>query len=252
MSENAKIAEVSVVASLDSTNSARDDAPASPKAIPPRFWWLKRIGLAAVVYAAFVIGLRVWFGYEAERRLSAAIDGYRTVGQPVLLSDFNRRAVAEKDNAAILLEEAEKAFVDTLNKPVNDPPSGEVALGIYWLSLAVDVTRAHLDEVGALMEANGRALQLVHEARGRSETDWGTRLATPALFTTMGHLNGPRSLAKLLSVAAVYAHARGDDAVAVERLHDLFWLAPRVDAEPAVLINHLVSIALSDIGLSTI
>ena len=57
---------------------------------PPRFWWLKRITCAGIAYMIFLLAVRLWWGWEAQRRLDAAIEERRAAGQPVLLEDFMR------------------------------------------------------------------------------------------------------------------------------------------------------------------
>jgi hypothetical protein len=49
-------------------------APLDEQPYPPRFWWLKRIAVAWVLVHAAVLGLRIWWGWEAERRWQAAVD----------------------------------------------------------------------------------------------------------------------------------------------------------------------------------
>ena len=67
---------------------------------PPRFWWLKRITCAGIAYMIFLLAVRLWWGWEAQRRLDAAIEERRAAGQPVLLEDFMREPVADENNAA--------------------------------------------------------------------------------------------------------------------------------------------------------
>ena len=58
---------------------------------PPRFWWLKRITCAGIAYMIFLLAVRLWWGWEAQRRLDAAIEERRAAGQPVLLGAVRER-----------------------------------------------------------------------------------------------------------------------------------------------------------------
>ena len=40
---------------------------------PVRFWWLQRQAVACVLLGVSLAGLRVWWGWEAERRTRAAL-----------------------------------------------------------------------------------------------------------------------------------------------------------------------------------
>ena len=48
--------------------SATDGEP-----VPPRYWWLKRILVAVGVLVLLLVVFRLWWGWEAQRRLDAKI-----------------------------------------------------------------------------------------------------------------------------------------------------------------------------------
>lgn len=56
---------------------AHDSTSDSVEPLPPRFWWLKRLLILSGVLVVALICLRVWWGYEAHRRLMAEIETYR-------------------------------------------------------------------------------------------------------------------------------------------------------------------------------
>ena len=74
--------------------------------IPPRFWWLRRLGAAAAVFVLSLAGVRVWWGHVAESRLQAKIAEYRAAGQPVLIEDFAVEPVPDEENGAYFLRQA--------------------------------------------------------------------------------------------------------------------------------------------------
>ena len=95
------------------------DLPAEPDyPYPPRFWWLKRIVAASVLFIAFFAGLMWWWSYEADRRMAAEIAAIRARGEPALYEDFDVPPVPDEDNAALSLESAARAI--SLTKPQSD------------------------------------------------------------------------------------------------------------------------------------
>ena len=74
--------------------------------IPPRYWWLKRILAAIGILVLALACLRLWWGWEAHRRLQAEIKRYRAAGQLVYAYEFDEEldAVLDNQNAVVLLE----------------------------------------------------------------------------------------------------------------------------------------------------
>jgi hypothetical protein len=201
--------------------------------IPPRYWWLKRILLATGVLVVALVILRLWWGWEAERRLEAKIAEYRAAGQPVTLEDFQFPPVPDDDNAAKLLQDAAAAIVT---------PGG---LGVSLDDVFGDIrlVEEHADEVGKLVEANADALRRARQARSRPGTDWKLGMRSPVINVILPDLSSQRHLAKLLCTAALYQHHTGDDAESVETIGDVLEVAERVGEMP-FLISEFVSIAI--------
>lgn len=202
--------------------------------IPPRYWWLKRILAAIGILVLALACLRLWWGWEAHRRLQAEIDKIVAAGEPIYPQDFDPpEPVPDADNAAKLLLDAEVA----LNLTPDEDRLIDEALGSRV------VLRQRLDDIGKIVEANTKALDRVHQARSCAAVDWGLRIRTPAMNFLLPPLSGQRALAKLLSVTAGYHHADGDNAAAIETLRDGFGQVRAIDSGPAV-ISHLVAIAM--------
>ena len=83
--------------------------------IPPRYWWLKRIALAAGFLFVALFALRLWWGWEANRRLQAEIDKIIAKGEPIYPEDFDpKEDIPDDQNAARFLRNAEQAINLTL------------------------------------------------------------------------------------------------------------------------------------------
>ncbi len=57
--------------------------------IPPRYWWLKRIGVVCLALLLALAALRWWWGWDAHRRLQAEIERYRAAGQLVYAREYD-------------------------------------------------------------------------------------------------------------------------------------------------------------------
>ena len=51
------------------TESTRDNLEPDVTFVPPRYWWLKRLGAAGLLSVVALVGLRLWWGHVAEARL---------------------------------------------------------------------------------------------------------------------------------------------------------------------------------------
>lgn len=213
-----------------------------PGPVPPRFWWLKRLAVVFGVYFLALVALRVWWGYEAERRLQAKIAEYRAAGQPVLIEDFIGEPILDEENGAYYLETAAAKFT---------VPDG---LNVDLDALADDPNQCafHRDELRQIIEANAEVLALVRTARSRAATRWSVRLRSPAVYTPLPHLSGQRQLAKLLSAAVIHAHQRGDDREAIARAEDALAIGRHVGRSPSTLISHLVGLGIDALTMRTI
>lgn len=225
--------------SADATTALEPDA----KPHPPRYWWLKRLALAAAVFLLALLGLRWWWGCEAERRLQAKIAEYRAAGQPVLLEDFMPEPIPDEENGAHFLQLAASKITQ---------PAG-VSVQVDFLVYDPQLCSDHLDDVHRIIQANQEALELVRAARSKSAADWKVPLSAPAFFVPLPDLSSQRRLAKLTSVAVLYHHLRADDAAAIETVRDGLGIARHVnDVSPFTLIVHLVANAIDSLGVMTL
>ena len=205
--------------------------------VPARLWWLKRLTLLCVVLAVTLVAVRLWWGWEAERRLRAALEPLVAAGWPVRGRDLDPAPVPDDANAAIYLKQA-IAAVD----PDNDSPASTSSTAPYYS-----------DEWGMLAEksvtGSARAFAYARRARAFDRFDWGTRMKRPALATQLPHLNQCRHLANTIGDAALHAHAHGDDAAAIEAVRDVRHLARSVGEGP-MIICHLVEVGVEALAMS--
>ena len=222
---------------------ATDASLGQPPPIPPRFWWLKRLALGGVCLLLAVVGLRLWWGYEADRRLQRQIDQYRSAGELVTAADFDRMldAVPEDENAAVLLE---------------------VAIVRMWEISVSGVTLVQtVSDLGKLDEETNVAtdlyvalqpvLDLVRQARSRPAVAWSQRVAVDLAKFNALPMSGGRHLGKLLYFAATCQFRLGDHAAAVETLHDALFFSEALEAHPTLLAS-LVAWSIHNLSFSRI
>ena len=200
----------------------------------------RRVKIAAIVVLLLGIvlaGVVCWQLVSGGRDIEAALQRCREAGEPVDPEDFAPPPVADEDNAALALRAAVGAMVLT-----EDQRNG---LGPYPTDPRE--ADAHFQDIAEVIEANGRALGLVREARAMTGVDWGVRIVSPGAPEIMGLLSDQRHLALLLAGAArCHAH-QGRSAEAVETLCDLLAQAGVIAEIPAV-VTHLVSIGLDNMA----
>lgn len=214
------------------------DAPNDTRPIPPRFWWLKRIGVAVGVLLVALGVLRWWWGWEANRRFQERVAHYRALGQPVLLEDFRKPSLPDEQNAAYFLKKAAAALTlpDTVTLTFDD------------ILTDPRLCRQHPRIARDLFDANRESLHLARQARARSEVNWNIRIASPIFDTLLPHISSQRALSKYLCSAALYSHERRNDAEAIELLRDTLRCSDAVAQDSTLLVAHIVSLAISGIA----
>src|SRR5438477_8323245 len=100
------------------TRSSDPSAAVLPvAAYPRRFWWLKRLSLAAVVVAIALLALRIWWGAKARGILNTEIAAFHAGGEPILPEDFATPIVSDADNGAFYLKKAAEAVDENVPVP---------------------------------------------------------------------------------------------------------------------------------------
>lgn len=227
---------------MDAPEYTEKTAPASRSADRPRHRWLKRVMLIVGLLLLATLALRVWWGWEAERRLQDKLEEYRAAEQPVLPEDFAMASVPDADNAALVLRKAAAAVVELADAPVS-------------ISEVIDapcVVDECPDDIRLLIEANAEALRLVRGVRARPCADWGVRLTSPVINVMLPDLSPQKNLARVCCVAALYHHQQGNHREAVAGVRDILDIADRVSQMGPFLIVHVLRLTVTDIAVATL
>lgn len=212
---------------------------ASP--VPRRYWWLKRLAVGYVLWFVLIVGVRIWWGAEAQRRLDQRIDSYRAAGQPVLIEDFEPTPVPDEDNAAPLWEKAAAAIVQQEEDHY------------YEDFLKPSYAAKYPDEFDALIAANAGALQFAEEAAAKPAIDWGARFTNPPPYMLFArHYSGQRAVAKMLAIAARHDSRQGIHAAAVARVEQMLDAAEDTGTAPVELMGHYAWIAIEALAAAAL
>jgi len=193
--------------------------------------------IALIVVLLLVLGHVLWRNVE-RRRFIAAVQRLQQAGEPVLMDDFNHAATNDPNNPVPEWRAAAAALdlVSTGN-PLYRPDVGEVEFPLTDRELAM-----LRNVVGA------NRMTLAHAevaARKTGQPAWDLTIRSLPALMSLPDLNQQRTVARVLSAAAMDAHQRGDDAEAVARLRQMLALNRAVYRQPGI-VGHLVGIGIGE------
>ncbi len=204
---------------------------------PGRYHHLKRLALAFAGLMVFLFVVRLWWGWEAHRRLQAEIDRIVARGEPIYPEDFDPPEETPDDqNAALAFIKAAQQMNTTAKQ--DEIISGSVDL---W-----EITPEQWNLINDFETNNRASLELIRQARLKTTVDWGIRFRSPAfqaITAILPNLSRQRQLCRVLCAVAMANHYTGDDAVAMETLRDVLFLAEALDQIPST-VSFLTSEAI--------
>ena len=209
-----------------------------PAADPPRRRSRWALVLVLLLLVAFPVGHAFWRDHQW-RKLQALIDRHRAQGEPVLPEDFNAANVDDPSNPAPQLIAAATAVPSSITSAESrqDP-----------LGFQLPMTPAEVERLRPVLEQSATALDRARAAAELTgQAAWPVRLISPVVLVALRDLNAQRNLARLLRAVALDAHRRGDDAQAVERVHEILFQAHALYRYPT-LIAHLVGVGIQSLG----
>ena len=215
--------------------STKGDAPAKGLLLS----WTREHWFAAFagVVVALAIVLRIAWGWDTSRRLDAALDDVRRRGEPLALADFVREDLPPSENAWAEYAEAARAVATSAALPPSQSNFQYPAYaprGVRWEALAAESEKVNAPSISAARRARlFNRLQFPQQGPGQTfRREW----------------IDARALANVLGDGAEYAHLRGDDAEAVERLLDGMHLGRLVRQDPSIM-SQLVGIGINALTL---
>src|SRR5688500_14384145 len=104
---------------MHSPPTSRHNEPEPTGPHPPRYWWLKRLTLLALLLALLLSGVWAAWAAEARRRLAAQLAPVVAAGEPINAASMNVPPVPDAENGAELYREAMRVLVQTVQSPAN-------------------------------------------------------------------------------------------------------------------------------------
>ncbi len=202
--------------------------------------WVAGVALCMLA----LIGVRLWWGMVAGRRLQAEIDRYHAAGEPILVSDYKPPPeIPDEQNAALLYSQAWAALVRDLDTALH------FSNALYYRRAC----EVYPDEVRKIVQANAEALRLLRRARAMPNADWGVRFTSPLIRLLLPSLSQQRELGKFARTAALLRHHDGDHAEAIEILLDIHALTAKMaERQVSTLITHLVAVAIESVAVEAL
>ncbi len=222
-----------------------------------RGWWQKKRFLIPLGVLLFLLMARLIWGLQSAGPLRREVDAILARGEPLRLSQLAPEPIPDDENAAELYKKAvqsahvnEKEFEGRLSAEALAADGTEI-YGIGDLLADRGLRRKHAKEIQKFLSDCEEALALARRARPLKKSNWKVDYSVPGILIELPSYSEPRSLARVLCLAALVAHDAGDDAGAIDYLRDALALGRAVRQEP-VLISYLVSLATDAMAFATI
>lgn len=207
-----------------------------------RPWWRRRSVRLVVALPLVMLGLRLGWGWYAERELAGQLAELRRRGVAVTVADLPPAPpLPDANNAWAIQVQAASAHAAGVDSPRNsslsypDYPPYPPA----WTALA------KASEV-----SNAGVMRLARQARGTNAVVVHARLASPLYKMVLGGLNQARHVSNTVCDGALYAHVTGDEPEALERVRDVLHVA-RSLRHDGFLISQLVATGIEASALNT-
>ncbi len=209
---------------------------------PQPSFWQKQSTRAIAALLAFLLVLRLLWGWWVARQLQSQLAELRQRGQPTDVADLVFPSLPDEHNAWALQSQASFALA-----PGVDPPRASTLeypdyppYPTEWMKLAE-----------ASENANRPAFALLRKARQLREVQFHQRITSPVILIALPYLNLAKMAANTLADGAAYAHVTDNDHEAIERSLDLLHLA-RSLYHDEFMISQLVAMAVDSVACNQI
>jgi hypothetical protein len=166
----------------------------------------------------------------AWRRLDRLIAGYRESGEPTAPEDFDGPPIPDADNGAVDLRAAGAALKMHTSAWEH----------WCWTSRVLPLTPGEREAAESVERENAAALAALDAGFSKPQAQWRNPWSSNKV-PYLPQLPPQRELTNLLSAAAHAAHSRGDDAAALRRIRQVWWLARSSDDCAPLEVSHLVA-----------
>ena len=208
---------------------------------PPRFRWLKRIGLLTLLLMLALLGLRFAWGHRAQSQLDAAVQAIRDEGSPIDRSDLPPPIPPDADVAVTHLTEAMDRWPRFSGLLITETAWYQQTQFSNTPTQLVDPvpdTNAYLDQIENDVMPHLRAAVACEYA------GWHLQFADPPWMTLIPHLLDLRRLVRLMQETAVRSLEVLRYDLYFELVLQSYRLAQLAELESHSSIGHLVRISI--------
>jgi hypothetical protein len=203
---------------------------------------MKRLTALGVVMAALLVGLRLWWGREAQRRVDAYVEAARARGEPMLAEDFAPPQVPPGQDANALFQRAWGGV--TLTQQQHD--------FTYDFPGVLPLNAQEVTLLEGMLQANAAPLADARAARARARRDAGTVLRGPLPLVMLPQLKTSRQLGRVIEGAALYSHHAGDHAEALEAVRDLLASADVLQRDAPFWISLVIATWVDEMAVNVV
>ncbi|MBX2852109.1 MAG: hypothetical protein KTR15_10225 [Phycisphaeraceae bacterium] len=212
--------------------------------LPKRYWWLKRLSLAALVLVLLLVGLRLIWGQRVQARLDQAIADIQAKGEPIHYEDLISEEIPDEENGAWHLMQALQNWPSVPGQPgVTIHDTDWYIEGEELSSFPDPITdnTAYLATCEPVLDTirQGVAMEQARWFSGPMPADYNS-----FNLNTVNHLSSTRQLARLMEDAARRAFDSSDPALGFKILLLIGQHGDQVGRQRLSLIEALVTISI--------
>lgn len=202
-----------------------------------RSWWLRGALLIFVLIAALAVAWTIWW-LRAKSAFDAEVAAYRALSGFSSPSDVRMSSIPEEQDATVVLGKALAAFTLTPASPSQKPAANSPQIP-EW-----PPTSAWMSQAKAAIDANANAMGLAITASSLAEASPTLNVVT---WTQRFPMYNVSNFSRFLCDSALYYHAVGDDAAAIDCLLAVQSI-PRVYCSGYTLIEPLIAVITQGIA----
>jgi hypothetical protein len=227
---------------MDTTNEVE---PTKPN--PKRFWWLKRLSLAALVLVLLLAGLRLVWGQRVQSRLDETIADIKAKGEPILFTDLVYEPLPDAENGAWYLMQALQNWPSVPGQP------GVHLFDTDWYMEGEEAGFADpITDNAAYLASCKPALDLLRQAGEIERSVWGSGVSRPLYYMLLPHLGNTRELARYVDDVAFRALDIGDTELAFETMLLQHTIARHSLGQNPTIIDSLVAMSIMSMNCAYI
>ena len=211
--------------------------PTSPD--PKRYWWLKRLSLAALLLIVLLVGLRLVWGQRVQARLDETIADIHAKGEPILFSDLTIDPLTDTENGAWYLTQAGQQWPGIPGQPGVNIHDTDWYLEGEEAGFTDPIT-----DNAAYLASCQPVLDILRQAREVERSTWSTTLTRPLLDALLPQLGESRRLARLVDDVGQRAIQTGDTELIFDTMLMQHTIARHVQGQFVVIIDSLVAISI--------